>query len=170
MNNNYGRFTDRIAVLRFLYDLKGYIITMTFMEFFRAEWIWFAGLAVVFILIIMNEIKTVKQKAFVISSAKALQLSNNDEAVFVDMRDADTFKKSHIPSAVHVPSDQLATKLVDGSRFKDKVIVLYCDSGATSTEKVEKLRKENSSLNLFSLQGGLNAWLQTNLPVESSKK
>ena len=170
MNNNYGGFTDRIAVLRFLYDLKGYIITMTFMEFFRAEWIWFAGLAVVFILIIMNEIKTVKQKAFVISSAKALQLSNNDEAVFVDMRDADTFKKSHIPSAVHVPSDQLATKLVDGSRFKDKVIVLYCDSGATSTEKVEKLRKENSSLNLFSLQGGLNAWLQTNLPVESSKK
>lgn len=170
MNNNYGRFTDRIAVLRFLYDLKGYIITMTFMEFFRAEWIWFAGLAVVFILIIMNEIKTVKQKAFVISSAKALQLSNNDEAVFVDMRDADTFKKSHIPSAVHVPSDQLATKLVDGSRFKDKVIVLYCDSGATSTEKVEKLRKENPSLNLFSLQGGLNAWLQTNLPVESSKK
>lgn len=170
MNNNYSVFTDRIAVLRFLYDLKGYIITMTFMEFFRAEWMWFAGLAVVFILIIMNEIKSVRQKAFVISAAKALQLSNNDEAVFVDMRDADTFKRSHIPSAVHVSSDQLATKLVDGTRFKDKVIVLYCDSGATSTEKVEKLRKEHTNLSLFSLQGGLNGWLQTNLPVESSKK
>lgn len=170
MNNNYYEFTDRIAVLRFLYDLKGYIITMTFMEFFHAEWMWFAGLAVVFILIIMNEIKTVKHKAFIISAAKALQLSNNDEAIFVDMRDADTFKRSHIPSAVHISADQLATKLADGARFKDKVIVLYCDSGATSTEKVEKLRKEHANLSLFSLQGGLNAWLQTNLPVESSKK
>lgn len=143
---------------------------MTFMEFFHEQWFWFAGLAVVFILIIMNEIKTVKHKAFIISSAKALQLSNNDEAVFVDIRDADTFKKSHIPSAVHVSADQLATKLVDGTRFKDKVIVLYCDSGATSTNNVEKLRKEHANLSLFSLQGGLNAWLQTNLPVESSKK
>ncbi|GAA5102455.1 rhodanese-like domain-containing protein [Wohlfahrtiimonas larvae] len=143
---------------------------MTFMEFFHAEWMWFAGLAVVFILIIMNEIKTVKHKAFIISAAKALQLSNNDEAIFVDIRDADTFKKSHIPSSVHVAAEQLATKLVDGTRFKDKVIILYCDSGATSIDKVEKLRKEHANLSLFSLQGGLNGWLQTNLPVESSKK
>lgn len=143
---------------------------MTFMDFFHAQWMWFAGLTVVFVLIIMNEIKTVKQKAFLISSAKALQLSNNDEAIFVDIRDADTFKRSHIPSAIHIPSDQLSTKLADGTRFKDKVIVLYCDSGTRSTETVEKLRKELPNLNIFSLQGGVNSWLQTNLPVESSKK
>lgn len=143
---------------------------MTFMDFFRAEWMWFAGITVVFVLIILNEIKTIKHKAFVISSAKALQLSNNDEAIFVDIRDADTFKRSHIPSAVHVTTDQLTNKLIDGTRFKDKVIVLYCDSGARSTEAVETLRKEHPTLSLFSLQGGLNSWLQTNLPVESSKK
>lgn len=170
MNNSSYEFTDRIAILRFLHNLKGYIITMTFMEFFQAEWMWFAGITVVFVLIILNEIKTIKHKAFVISSAKALQLSNNDEAVFVDIRDTDTFKRSHIPSAVHMAVDQLSTKIIDGARFKDKVIVLYCDTGARSTETVEKLRKEHSNLSLFSLQGGLNSWLQTNLPVESSKK
>lgn len=143
---------------------------MTFMDFFHAQWMWFAGLTVVFVLIIMNEIKTAKQKAFLISSAKALQLSNNDEAIFVDIRDTDTFKRSHIPSAIHIPSDQLSTKLADGTRFKNKVVVLYCDSGARSTEAVEKLRKEVPNLSIFSLQGGINSWLQTNLPVESSKK
>lgn len=143
---------------------------MTFMEFFQAQWPWFAGLTVVFVLIVLNEIKTVKHRAFLISAAKALQLSNNDEAIFVDIRDNDAFKKSHIPSSVNVPIDQLATKLVDGTRFKNKVIVLYCDSAIRSTDTVEKLRKSLPDLSLFSLQGGISAWVQANLPVESSKK
>lgn len=140
------------------------------MDFFHTQWMWFAGLTVVAILIVLNEIKTVKNRAFVISAAKALQLSNNDEAIFVDIRDTDTYKKSHIPSAVHVSIDQLSTKLIDGTRFKDQVIVLYCDAGQRSLESTEKVRKEHPGLNVFSLEGGLSSWLQNNLPVESSKK
>lgn len=143
---------------------------MTFMDFFHAQWMWFAGLTVVGVLIVLNEIKTVRTKAFIISSAKALQLSNNDEAIFVDVRDQETYKKSHIPSAVHVAADQLSTKLAADGRFKDQVVVLYCDSGQRSLESTEKVRKEHPNLTVFSLQGGLGSWVQTNLPVESSKK
>ncbi|OYQ77242.1 hypothetical protein B9T12_08840 [Wohlfahrtiimonas chitiniclastica] len=143
---------------------------MTFLEFFRAELIWFAGLTIVFVLIILNELKSIKTKAFLISSVKALQLSNDDQAVFVDIRNADAYKRAHIPSAVHMPVDQLSTKVTTSSALKNKVIVLYCDSASASTAAVEKLRKEHPDVSLFSLQGGINAWTQANLPVESSKK
>jgi rhodanese-related sulfurtransferase len=88
----------------------------------------------------------------------------NGGAVLVDLRSANQFKDGHIEGARNVPGDQLATdpKLLD--KLSGKMLVLYCDAGATTGAAVRTLARAGAK-NVFSLRGGLAAWKQENLPV-----
>ncbi len=145
---------------------------MDFTTFFHANWMLFAALVVVFFLIIGNEIKTFKLSKFLISIPKALQLNNDDKAIFVDIRSHDEYKARHLPNAIHIEEKQLVSKLTESDRFKDKMVILYCDMGTrsgTACANIAKVAKE-AHLELHSLQGGINAWEQAGLPIKSSKK
>ena len=97
-----------------------------------------------------------------ISAQKAVQLTNQQDGLFVDVRSHEAFKTGSIPQARHLPAADLQAKL--GSLPKDKPIIVFCDQGRDSARVASTLRKQGYD-QAYSLEGGLNAWTQGGLPL-----
>ena len=100
-----------------------------------------------------------------VSTLEATQLINRQGALVLDVRNADEFQKGHILNARNVPLSQLDSRLADIGKFKDKPIIVSCESGNRSGSAAAVLRKHGFA-QVFSLRGGIGAWQQAGLPVE----
>lgn len=97
----------------------------------------------------------------------AVQRINREKAVVVDVCDAAEFSAGHISGAKNVPLGELEAKLPLTVKNKALPLILVCASGARSGRAVaiaKKLGYEQAQ----SLNGGLKAWKQANLPTEKA--
>ena len=102
-----------------------------------------------------------------ISPAEAVQLMNRDKAVVVDVCSAQEFASAHVKGAVHVALDELDTRLADVVKDKTKPVIMVCASGMRSKRAVGMAQKLGYE-QVHSLQGGLQAWKEANLPTAKS--
>ncbi|HUG56924.1 MAG TPA: rhodanese-like domain-containing protein [Candidimonas sp.] len=100
-----------------------------------------------------------------VSVQQAVQLANQKQGIFLDVRSHDSFKTGSIPQARNLPVADLTAKL--GTLPKDKPIIVICDQGRESARVAGSLRKQGYD-EAVSLAGGLQAWLKDGLPL--SKK
>ena len=98
------------------------------------------------------------------SPNEAVLLINRANAVVLDVRDDAEFAGGHIAGAKHIPAAELDARIGEIRRFKDKPLLVSCESGVRSAKACEVLRKHEFS-QLHNLQGGLSAWIQAKLPV-----
>jgi len=90
--------------------------------------------------------------------------AKKDPSLFVlDVRTAKEFAEGHVPGAVNVPYDQVASHLAQIP--KDKDVVLYCRSGRRAGLAAGVL-EANGYKELKQLQGDMEAWLKDGRPVE----
>jgi len=82
----------------------------------------------------------------------------------LDVRSPEEFKEGHVPGAVNIPYDQMASRLSEVP--KDKDVVLYCRSGRRAGIAAEVLQA-NGYTRLSHLEGDMNAWLEKGRPVET---
>jgi rhodanese-related sulfurtransferase len=94
-------------------------------------------------------------------------LINRGNAVVLDVRDDAEFAGGHITDARHIPLAQLAERIKEIQRFKNKPILVNCQAGPRSAKACDILRA-NQFARVNNLQGGLNAWVQAKLPVVKS--
>ena len=64
-----------------------------------------------------------------------------DNAVLLDVRQADEFNAGHIDGAVLVPHDTITEKIGAGVPDKNIPVYVYCRSGRRSAIAVEAMRK-----------------------------
>ena len=89
-----------------------------------------------------------------------------DPALFVlDVRSPEEFAAGHVPGAVNIPHDQVASRLAEIP--KDKEVVLYCRSGRRSGLAAETL-EANGYKDLRLMQGDMAGWEKAGLPVEGA--
>jgi rhodanese-related sulfurtransferase len=104
--------------------------------------------------------------AVALMSQEALleHLSRHPEHLYVlDVRTPQEYAEGHVPGAVNVPQDQLASRLAEVP--KDKDVVIYCRSGRRSALAADVLAANGYS-RLSHLEGDMNAWLAKGRPVE----
>ena len=96
-----------------------------------------------------------------------MRLRNREKAVVIDVCDPQEYAAGHVTGSRSIPLASL-----DGSKDlpsnKALPLVVVCASGARASRAVGQLRKagyENAKV----LGGGLKAWREASLPVESSK-
>lgn len=94
----------------------------------------------------------------------AVLLINRSNALVLDVREDAEFASGHITDARHIPLAKLAERIKELEKFKDKPILVNCQGGIRSLKACDILRKQGFT-NLHNLQGGLNAWAATKLPV-----
>jgi rhodanese-related sulfurtransferase len=96
---------------------------------------------------------------------EAVQLINRKDALVIDVRDTGEYEAGHIAGARHVPEKQLAERLKELEKFKDRALLVVCRNGVRSGVAVQVLRRGgfNSAVNL---QGGIAAWEQAGMPLE----
>lgn len=99
-----------------------------------------------------------------LSATEAVMLINRKTALVLDVREADEFAAGHIQGARHIPLALLETRLSEIQKFKDKPVLIVCQSGHRAKAAAKLLKAQQfSALNL--LQGGMQAWLEAKLPT-----
>jgi len=99
-----------------------------------------------------------------LNTTEAVALINRNHALVIDVRDDAEFASGHIVDAKHIPLEQLADRLKELAKHKDKPLLVNCQRGARSAKACDILRKAEFK-QVHNLQGGLNAWVGAKLPV-----
>ena len=94
-----------------------------------------------------------------------VQKMNQENAILIDIRSNDLFKAAHIAQARNISQAELESKAANLA--KDKPIVVVCEHGRNAPKAVATLRKLGFE-QLFTLEGGLQGWIQAGLPVKKS--
>ena len=104
-----------------------------------------------------------------LSPADATLKINREDALVIDVRSPGEFAEGHIADSKNLPLEKLNERLAEFEKFKSRPIILSCKSGARSGGACGILRK-NGFEKVFTLAGGMTAWLQAGLPVKRGAK
>lgn len=100
-----------------------------------------------------------------INPQQATQLINKEDAVVVDVRSAEEFKKGHVVNAKNIPVSQIDEGKLNAIENKKQIpIIVVCASGARSSGAAAKLVKAGFE-KVYSLSPGMSGWAAANLPT-----
>ena len=94
---------------------------------------------------------------------------DNKEAVLIDVREVVEYKTCSIPHSRHLPLSQVSIDKAHLPEHKDKKLVFHCKSGKRSMMACDKIMKEGIDFDIWNLEGGIDNWINANLPTISSK-
>jgi rhodanese-related sulfurtransferase len=92
---------------------------------------------------------------------------SDDKALLIDVREFFEYKKSRIYNAINIPSSGNLDVPADTIN-KESALFLYCTSGFRS-KRVAKNFYDKGFPEIYSLNGGINAWKKDGLPVNRKK-
>lgn len=136
-------------------------------DFIANNWHLFAALVVISLLIGFDTVRRGGGGGSQVSAVQLPQFINHENAVVVDVCEAEEFSRGHIPNAINIPLKELTNQLGQLEKFKTKErpIVLSCQSGQRAGRAATLLRK-NEFKRVYVLGGGLAPWEKENLPLE----
>ena len=123
------------------------------------------SLAVAMALAVMVfELRTRAQNFSGLLPQEAIRLMNQGAQV-VDLRDTAAFAAGHVSGARHLAPEQRDMAAESLKKFKDKMLVLYCEQGTQAASLTRQLHA-NGFTKVFTLRGGLAAWRAEGLPLQ----
>ncbi len=99
-----------------------------------------------------------------ISPLEAAALTNRENAVLIDTREAGEFADGHIVNALNVPVGEAEKQIEKLEKYKKRPLVLYCRSGHRSGTLCKLLRQAGFE-KVYNLRGGIMAWEREKLPI-----
>lgn len=97
--------------------------------------------------------------------ALAERLASGDAPVVLDVRSQGEYDAGHIPGALWIPHDQVASRLSELPDDKDTEIVVHCQSGKRAAVAEEVLR-EAGYTRVRDLEGHWKQWKEGGYPSE----
>ena len=105
----------------------------------------------------------------VLGSKEVTLLINREPAMLVDVRSEADFRAGHITNAINIPLDQIEVQINKITSNSKKNIIVYCQKGVRSAQAFRLLNKLGLP-KLYTIDGGLDAWLKNNLPIIEENK
>jgi rhodanese-related sulfurtransferase len=93
----------------------------------------------------------------------------NGGALVIDVRNAEAFAAGHIIDSRHIEQNELAAQADTLKKYREKPVLLYCDTGTISATAARALKSLGFG-KVVNLRGGLAAWKQENLPTVNQTK
>jgi len=134
-------------------------------EFIQQHWYWAALAAVSGTLLVITSLRGGRG----VSPAEATAFINRDDALVIDVREAGEFASGHILNARHIPLADLEKRIGELEKFKDKPVIVNCQSGGRSASACTVL-KQAGFASVHNLEGGIGAWEQAGMPISRKKK
>jgi rhodanese-related sulfurtransferase len=100
-----------------------------------------------------------------LSPDKVRELLAAGHANAVDVRDEEGWKSGRLPGALHIPADEVASRLEELP--EEGQIIVACEKGDRSAEVAEELRERG--FDAVIVEGGMEAWNRARLPVQPSE-
>lgn len=104
-----------------------------------------------------------------LTPTEATMLINRENAQLVDIREPNEYVSGHLCDSRNIPSGSLAERAGELEAFKDKPIILVCQSGARSSTARATLTKLGFE-RVHSLDGGTVAWVEAGLPLKKGAR
>ncbi|RFA30670.1 hypothetical protein CAI21_03905 [Alkalilimnicola ehrlichii] len=117
-------------------------------------------------IIVIVEVRRMRSGGGDVEPGQATELFNKQNALFLDTRDENAFRKAHLPGAINVPGGSIDDRLNKLSRYKNRPVIVYCGTGLQSGRAVTRLRQEGFE-QVYKLKGGFAAWQSAGFPLES---
>ncbi len=92
------------------------------------------------------------------------RLINHEHAVLVDVRTQEDFTQGHIINAINIPQADLEARQTELDKYREKPLVLYCQTGTVSGRMSRALKHQGFS-NVSVLKGGVQAWKSAGMPL-----
>jgi rhodanese-related sulfurtransferase len=128
---------------------------------------WYAaGAAVAALLVIVYELRTRNENVSAVSPQDVVRLMNQG-AVIIDLRPGDAFATGHVSGARQMSGDQILQAGDTLKKQKEKVVVVYDDTGSLGAAAVRQLAAQGFT-KAFNLRGGISAWRAENLPLSKA--
>jgi rhodanese-related sulfurtransferase len=128
---------------------------------------WYAaGAAVAALLVIAYELRTRSENIAAVSPQEVVRLMNQG-ALVIDLRPTDDFANGHVAGAKQMSGEQILKAGDTLKKQKEKVVVVYDDSGSLGAAAVRQLAAQGFT-KAFNLRGGLTAWRAENLPLSKA--
>jgi len=102
-----------------------------------------------------------------VSALEATQLINRGKTTIVDVRDATEFASGHLQDAKHLPLKELAGRLGELEKSKNRTIIVVCQKGTRAAAAAGLLAKAGFA-DVVCLEGGITEWNKQNLPLVKS--
>jgi rhodanese-related sulfurtransferase len=122
-----------------------------------------AAAAILAVLAIVIEIRHRARGSSLITPTDAIRLTNSG-ALLLDVREAKDYEAGHIIDARHVPAAEVASRADSFKKYREKPVIVYCESGFASAAAARALRSSGFG-KVVTLRGGLTNWRQENLPL-----
>ena len=104
-----------------------------------------------------------------VSPGEATMLMNREDAVVLDVREAEEFAAGHLPEARNIPATKIKERLGEIEKFKERPLIVCCASGARSASVCSQLRRAGFA-RLHNLAGGVEAWQAASLPLKKGTR
>lgn len=118
-----------------------------------------------FVAIIYMSIKIKLSKVGLLNPDQAVVLMNQENAVVIDLRSNDRFRKGHITGSHNIlPIDIKNNSIKPIEKYKTQPLILTDDNGTTVNASAEILIK-NGFEKVFLLREGIAGWAAKNLPL-----
>jgi rhodanese-related sulfurtransferase len=122
-----------------------------------------AAAVILAVLAIVIEMRQRARGTSLVAAGDAVRLANSG-ALLVDVRDSKEYEAGHIIDARNVPAGEVANRAESLKKYKEKPVILYCESGFASAAAAKALRALGFA-KVVTLRGGLQSWRQENLPL-----
>ncbi len=139
-----------------------------FLDFAARHWYLFAALFVIVGLWVGTEVSHATSDIKSLNPQAALRCVNADDGLFLDIRQPDELKNGFIQNAMNLPLGELPQRLKEIQRYKEKSVVVYCNTGSRADRAAKQLKAEGFKV-VHTLSGGFPAWASENLPIRRKK-
>ena len=104
-----------------------------------------------------------------VNTLGATQLMNAEDALLIDIRETAELSKGSVPLAEHIPMSTIDGQIEPiikraSAGKKSRPVILMCASGWRSAQVGKRFRRAGLD-QVYSLDGGFDAWKQAGLPV-----
>ncbi|MEC5344782.1 rhodanese-like domain-containing protein [Brenneria populi] len=126
---------------------------------------WVALFVVVIVLTVKSKLSKVKE----VVRGEAIRLINKEDAVIVDIRNRDDYRRGHIANAFNLLPNEIKNGGVgELEKHKTQPVIVVCANGISSRDAANDLLKAGFERVLV-LKDGLTGWSGENLPLVRGK-
>ena len=106
---------------------------------------------------LLNKIKYQFERYIDVKDINEEQLKDliKKENVLIDVRSPQEYNEGHLDGAICIPEYEIEKEIKNQVEDKQKIIILYCDSGGRSKKAQKKLEKLGYS-NVYNLYKGIS--------------
>ena len=116
---------------------------------------------IILALFVRNEVRRGGKQ---VTAQELVNLMNREQALILDVRDANDFSEGHIMNSMNIPFQALARRMDELEKFKETPLIVACKMGQQSSAAGTMLRKAGFQ-NVARLRGGLTEWRSNNMPI-----